>query len=305
MKELENAKIVVDKAIAESLNLENASNLRKVLSDLMKSLDSFCEFEDLKRLLESEDWPQAVFQVQIADENSEKDKDERAEGISDILLPPLDGKKFLDFGCGEGHVANHASKSADFSVGYDIVKSPRSRFDWEGEGDKALFTTDIEKARAKGPFDVILLYDVLDHARESAPQDILALAKSMLADNGKIYVRMHPWTSRHGGHAYRKINKAFVHLVFTEEELGYLGLELEHNLKIKAPVATYASWLAGPGLKNSVEPELDQQDVEAFFKDTPVVRKRILQSFGKEEWKDECPAWQMSQCFWDYVLEKE
>jgi hypothetical protein len=50
---------------------------------------------------------------------------------------------------------------------------------------------------------------------------------------------------------------------------------------------------------------LDRQEVEDFFKENPLVRKRILKAFGKEEWKDDCPAWQMSQCFWDYVLEKE
>lgn len=296
-------KAMIDEAI--SCDSVDKIEIRETLAYFSSRLDHICEFEDLKKLLESEDWPRAVFQVQIADENSEKDKDERAEGIADILLPPLEGKKFLDFGCGEGHVVNHASKSADFSVGYDIVKSPRSRFEWEVEGEKTLLTTDIEKVRAKGPFDVILLYDVLDHVKESTPQDILAVAKSLLADGGKMYVRMHPWTSRHGGHAYRKINKAFVHLVFTEEELSHLGVELEHNLKIKTPVATYGSWLEGSGLKNSAEPELDQQDVESFFKDNPVVRKRVLRTFGKEEWKDECPAWQMSQCFWDYVLEKE
>lgn len=295
-------KTLLDNLKSSSTDL---SSLRQEISAFLSELDSLCEFEDLKKLLESENWPRAVFQVQIADENSEKDKDERAEGICDILLPPLEGKKFLDFGCGEGHVVDYASKFADFSVGYDIVRSPRSRFEWENEASKTLLTTYSETAKRKGPYDIILLYDVLDHAQGSTPQEILSFAKSMLADGGKIYVRTHPWTSRHGGHAYRKTNKAFVHLVFTEEELASMGLELEHNLKIRAPIAIYNSWLEGSGLKNSIEPELDHQDVESFFRENSLVRKRILKAFEKDEWKDECPVWQMSQCFWDYVLEKE
>jgi 2-polyprenyl-3-methyl-5-hydroxy-6-metoxy-1,4-benzoquinol methylase len=267
------------------------------------------DFEILKDLLYSEEWPQAVYGAQIANENSEKDKDERAEGIADILLPPLEGKRFLDFGCGEGHVANYASKSAEISVGYDIVKNSKSRFDWESEEGKSLFTTDLDKARSKGPFDIILLYDVLDHARESSPQEILVTAKSLLADDGKIYSRMHPWTSRHGGHAYRKINKAFVHLVFTEEELKSMGVEPEHNLKILSPMSTYDSWLEGSGLKKSNDPEVDEQGTELFFRDNPVVNKRIMKLFGAKEWGEGVPpgkpVWQMSQCFWDYVLEKE
>jgi len=288
---------------------EKLEEIKKAIQELIDQIPNSEplqeEFETLKSLLHSDEWPQAVFQVQIADENSEKDKDERAEGIADILLPPLEGKKFLDLGCGEGHVANHASKVASVSVGYDIVKNPKSRFSWEQENEKLILTTDLEKVRANAPYDVILIYDVMDHVQESTPQEVLSIAKSVLADGGKIYMRMHPWASRHGGHAYRKLNKAFVHLVFNDEELRSLGVELDHNLKIIFPLSKYESWLAGSGLKKSSEHELDRQEVEDFFKENPLVRKRILKAFGNEEWKDDCPAWQMSQCFWDYVLEKE
>lgn len=259
-------------------------------------------FVALKNFLDSGNWPKAVHEDQIADDTSESDKDERAEGISDMLLPPLDGKKFLDFGCGEGHVANYTSKSAYLSVGYDIVKSPRSRFEWENNKDKLLLTTEFNEVESKGPYDTILIYDVLDHAQD--PKEVLSKAKSVLSDDGKIYVRTHPWTSRHGGHAYRKINKAFVHLVFTEEELKSMDIELEYNIKSMRPISDFDSWLKGSGLKKLSEPELDQQEVEPFFKENPIVRKRIMDSFGIKEWEKGLPEWQMSQCFWDYVLEK-
>lgn len=278
--------------------LEDEINLKDAMFDYLNSL--FC-FEQLLLLLYSDEWPKAVFDFQIADDNSEKDKDERAESISDMLLPTLEGKKFLDFGCGEGHVANHASKSADLSVGYDILQSRKSRFNWEDKEDKLLLTMDFKKMESEGPYDTILIYDVLDHAQN--PKEVLSKAKSVLADGGKIYVRTHPWTSRHGGHAYRKINKAFVHLVFTQEELKSIGVDLEYNIKSMRPMNDFNSWLEGSGLKKFKDPEIDQQDVEPFFSQNPIVRKRILQTFGKDEWKDECPVWQMSQCFWDYVLE--
>lgn len=302
-KELEASKALIEKAILEGV-VANAEKLRENLLGLVSMLNHYCEFGDLKKLLESDEWPQAVYSAQIADENSEKDKDERAEAIADILLPSLNKKRFLDFGCGEGHVANYASEYADFSVGYDLIKNSKSRFDWDAPTERLILTTDLEKVRDKGPFDVILLYDVLDHTQGSTSQDILSIVKSLLADNGKIYVRTHPWTSRHGGHAYRKINKAFVHLVFTEEELKSMGVELEYNIKSMRPVDNFSSWLEGSGLKKALEPELDQQDVEPFFRDNPIVRKRILDHFGINEWTEGLPEWQMSQCFWDYVLEK-
>lgn len=304
MEQLNLAKAAIENAIANGVG-SDASNLKNILLDLARSLDSLCDFDDLRNLVQSDGWPEAVFHEEIADEDSESDKQERAENIVKILLPSMEGKKFLDFGCGEGHVVDYVAGFADFSVGYDIFKNPRSRFEWENEGANTLLTTDLDKARRKGPYDIILLYDVLDHAQATTPQEILSLAKSMLDDHGRIYVRTHPWTSRHGGHVYKKINKAFVHLVFTDEELVRLGVEPDHNLKVKAPIDTYKSWLKDSGLKNSINPELDRQEVEAFFKDNPIVRKRILQAFGKEEWTAGCPEWQMSQCFWDYVLEKE
>lgn len=276
--------------------------LKTAMYEFASSLDSTNDFFALKKLLESDLWPEAVFGFQIADENSEKDKEERAEGISDILLPPQSGKRFLDFGCGEGHIANYVSKSAKISVGYDIVKNNKSRFAWEENDEKFLLTTDFKKVEEKGPYDTILIYDVLDHVQNFTPQEALAMTKSVLAKGGKIYLRTHPWTSRHGGHVYKKINKAFVHLVFTEEELKSMGVDLDFNLKVMSPQSKYGSWIEESGLKKSVEPEPDLQDIESFFKDNTIVKKRILNAFGVNEWGSK-PEWQMKQCFWDYVLE--
>ena len=279
---------------------ESAPNL--MLNEKRIALENDTEFGLLKGLLESDEWPEAVFSAQIADESSESDKMERAEGISDILLPPFSGKKFLDFGCGEGHVAKYVSSEASFSVGYDVTRSPTCQLEWENKTEKLLLTTDFEKVKAEGPFDIILIYDVLDHSHES-PEEVLLKAKSLLYEEGKIYLRCHPWTGRHGGHAYRKINKAFVHLVFDEKELSELGVIVEHNRKVLRPINTYNKAIEGAGLKRS-EPEVDTQEVEAFFEENPLVRSRILKSLGLVNWTSDTPAFQMSQCFLDYVLKK-
>ena len=262
------------------------------------------EFKVLKSLLDSTDWPEAVFGAQIADENSESDKAERAEGISDILLPPFSGKKFLDFGCGEGHVAKYVSGEAAISIGYDIVRNELSQFDWEKKDGGFLLTTDFEKVVLEGPYDIVMIYDVLDHSSVD-PSEVLAKAKSVLAEDGKIYLRCHPWTGRHGGHAYRKINKAFVHLAFSEEELDHLGVKLEHNRKILFPIGTYNKAVEEAGLVRESEPEVDTQEVESFFEENPLVKSRILSAFGLDEWTAEKPVFQMSQCFLDYVLKKK
>lgn len=285
-------------------SLEDEFNQKIEVQEKAKISEATDEFNLLEKLLNSDVWPEAVFSAQIADENSESDKSERAEGIADILLPPFSGKKFLDFGCGEGHVAKYVSGEASISVGYDIVKSESSKFDWEVKEEKFILTTDFEKVISEGPYDIVMIYDVLDHSLID-PSEVLAKAKSVLSDDGRIYLRCHPWTGRHGGHAYRKINKAFVHLVLSEEELEILGVKIEHNRKILFPIKTYNKAIDEAGLERESEPEIDTQEVESFFEENPLVKSRILSSFGINEWTLDRPVFQMSQCFLDYVLKKK
>lgn len=263
------------------------------------------DWPDLERLLDSDDWPEAVFAAQITDENSERDKEERAEGIADILLPPLKGKKFLDFGCGEGHVAKHVSKEASLAIGYDLVRPPKSQLKWEDPEGSLLLTTDFQRVKNSGPYDVILLYDVIDHAEGGTAGEILARAGEVLADDGKVFLRCHPWCGRHGGHLYRKINKAFVHLVLNDDELTYRGVPPEHNTRVVKPLHAYSEAIKASGLAQESEPEVDSQEVEEFFRDTAVVRDRILKHWGVASWDNDPPAFQMSQCFVDYVLKKK
>lgn len=292
---------------------EKLEKVRDLINEIISALETEktqqskieneAEFEVLKALLESSDWPEAVFSAQIADDNSESDKMERAEGIADILLPPFLGKKFLDFGCGEGHVAKYVSKESAVSVGYDISRDKSSQLDWESKENGLLLTTDFEKVRSEGPYDIILIYDVIDHSSEQ-PAEVLQKAKAVLAPEGQIYLRCHPWTGRHGGHAYRKVNKAFAHLVFEEAELSALGVNLDYNRKVLFPIKTYHQAIDDAGLSRT-EPEVDTQEVEAFFEENPLVRSRILKSFGLTEWTSEKPVFQMSQCFLDYVLKQK
>jgi SAM-dependent methyltransferase len=305
MKEkLQQLKNSVDEFLSDGKTL-NASELRSIMLTAAEGLNELCQFDNLKTLLDSSEWPNAVFEVQIADENCEGDKKERAEGIVDIILPSLDQKKFLDFGCGEGHVAKYAAKNANLSIGYETEKNPNSQLEWENKKENFLLTMDFEKVKKEGPYDIILIYDVLDHSKEESMTKVLEKAKSVLLDEGNIYLRCHPWVSRHGGHAYRKINKAFVHLVFTEDELEKIGLELEFNNKVLYPLATYLKAIEDAGLTKINEEEIDFQDVEPFFSENPIVKRRILKAFGINEWGNTRPAFQMSQCFVDYVLKKQ
>ena len=119
------------------------------------------EFQKLTELLKSDAWPHAVDPALICDVTSEQDKEDRAEGILDIIIDiNLENLKFLDFGCGEGHVVNHSrSQKPKLSVGYDIKKFDKWN-NWE-KSPNSLFTTDWNKAKTLGPYNIILMYDVI------------------------------------------------------------------------------------------------------------------------------------------------
>jgi len=251
-------------------------------------------FEELKELLQSDEWPKAVPDPLICDTENENDKKLRANEILSFMInSPLKNKKVLDFGCGEGHMAVEAAKKATQAVGYDIRSV--GKLSWEKKQKNWLLTTDYSKIEHE-EFDIVVLYDVLDHSVEEEPSSILKKAIKHTIVGGHIYVRCHPWVGRHGGHLYQQINKAFVHAVFTEEELKSMGYELEPIRKVWFPQATYKKWFRNAGIEN-VKPLLDARDPEEFF-EQDIISERLKRASEKKKY----PKWQMRQSFLDYVV---
>lgn len=191
-----------------------------------------------------EAWPMAVPRHMIVNTGDVKVKQYRAAQIASIMNLPIGNAKVLDYGCGDGYVSRELAKSAASVVGFDI----KADASWANASNLTL-TQDIEVAKSGGPYDVVLLYDVVDHLEGTDPDSLFKFIESVLSESGKGFVRFHPWTSKHGGHLYDKVNKAFVHLVYTPDELASLGYTLDHNLKITRPMAAYDSFFEKNGLE--------------------------------------------------------
>jgi len=271
------------------------------------------DFITLKSLLASDSWPAAIDPHLICGNDSEVDKISRAESILELLVEKdLKDKRFLDFGCGEGHVSYKALvQDPVVSVGYDIAHYES----WQnfGPGDGKLFyTTSLEEVKTHAPYDIILAYDVIDHVNRETAVELLMEMKELLDVNGTLYMRAHPFCSRHATHLYHTINKAYVHLVFNKQELMELGYESPETARVTFPIAQYGDLIKRAGLHVSHNNIL-REKVESFFKKNALIKERIRMNFKETSDKHidkhikagGFPEFQCEQQFLDFVIKKK
>ena len=289
--------------------LKALDSITSIINDLKNDLSTESENQleinntviNLEEIVNSDKWPEAVNKHLICDPNSEEDKLERARGIIELMIEEdLENLKFLDFGCGQGHCPYVAKEyNTAISVGYDIQEQEN----WEKfeQNEKTITTTDFSIVEQNGPYDVILLFDVIDHLKDSTPIQILKEIKKLLSENGRVYMRCHPITSRHATHLYHDFNKAYIHFILSKEELEKLNVNSkfeEENNGPMFPIAGYDKFIQDAELRIINRRDITESP-ETFFK-TPEISKRIQEYTGHKNF----PEFQMSLQFIDYVLEK-
>ena len=257
------------------LKINSIDQVKPIVNDPQLSPEALLK---LKNFVDLPEWTEAVPQDLICDETNHEDKMDRARGIRDIFHSnfPFENKKILDFGTGYGHLVEAITeRNPTFVVGYDI----KNEFQINSKSN-SLLTNSWDDVVNNGPYDLIYLYDVIDHVEKEGPHDVMAKVKSILADNGIIKMRCHPFISRHGGHVYNKINKSYAHLMLTKDELTALGHDFKNypTQKVLYPVKTYRGLIAGAGLKMLSE-NLVTEPAEQFFLEGES-EKRIKNNLG-------------------------
>jgi 2-polyprenyl-3-methyl-5-hydroxy-6-metoxy-1,4-benzoquinol methylase len=269
-----------------------------------KEDDYLSEFNALKQLLHSDEWPVAVEPDVICDETNYRDKQNRAEGIMDFMIEDdLTGKSFLDFGCGDGLcVLEAVRRGSTKAIGYDL----KSDFP-EGTNANARFTTSWDTVVKNGPYDYIFVFDVLDHVVSETPESVMRKVRSVCHADTKILVRCHPWCSRTATHVYRQLNKAYLHLIFTDIELTRLGLTGEPCEKVIHPQLSYGVLFNNTGFTIAKEPEKMTEDLENFFSQNSMIAARIKKNWATSHEPtlasgQAFPEHQLKMQFLDYTL---
>jgi hypothetical protein len=203
-------------------------------------------------------YPEAVPEAQIA--HNDADLENRAFMIFESLVPPrLQGKSFVD--------ASRDHHTAQEALRRGMTSEP--------------------------PYDIILLYDLLDHEVVNHPIELLKQYKEKMSDDGLMIVRCHPWCSRHATHLYKKNNKAYLHLLFTDQELASLNLYNQPTRKdTLPPQKAYREWFNTAGLEIVYE-EVVRYPLEPIFSQQLVLEQLSIKDKSLLEIQ-----------FIDYVLSK-
>ncbi len=272
--------------------------LLEQLAAIVIKLQSAYQKQVVKPARSFENWPAAVDVHSIVDESDvEMIKVRAIQIIAELSAHYNDETSFLDFGCGNGSIAAEMADYVNNSIGYDVKHSEHwSQYDHPN----LKLTDDPMLLIQRAPFNLILLYDVLDHALD--PIDVLKQVAGMLADDGVVVVRVHPWVSRHGAHQYLGFNRAFAHLVLSDAELLQRGVNVKYSQRVIRPLATYDSWFGTAGLAIRTR-KAEIVEPEPFF------RGQVLDQIIKSVWDGKLDAVTarkiMSNNFIDYVLVKE
>jgi len=299
-------KVSSPKYIDKWINNRPKHSKIKNLTLQVEDIDAFL-LDLLPDIKDDPEWPLAVPMWSIVDKNSEKDLENRALGIvEEHIDQEVFGFSFLDFGCGGGHVASEVQKKgARTTVGYDKAIDEH----WNLlKKDNLVLTDDWDKVVSLSPYDYILAYDVFDHILDEDVSEKLKVLSSLLSQDGRISIRFHPWISRHGAHLYNQINKAFIHLLYNEEQLQEMGFAPEKVHKVIHPMWSYKGWIEKAGLKVQKENKV-LEPVEDFFLKNDIFRSKINLLFRDSPLKEYKEgkgdlARVMSFHFVDFVLTK-
>lgn len=271
----ETAKIILEDISSECEQIPKKEVVVKTTQPEVKPPIVFIDedYEYCVEKLKDPLWKVAVDPNFIIGDN-ENEKLLRARAIvSTMELDVSANCRILDFGCGEGHVVNLLAKSfyQSFVVGYDVKKQ------WKTEPVEPNFlTTDFEKVEKSSPYDVVIFYDVLDHCEED-PYDVLMRVRKLVKPGGKMKIRFHPYCSAHGSHHYHYVNKAFVHLMFNDEEMKKLGVkELPFTRKVLNPIQYYEELVKKTGMNVLFTRRMFSQ-TGPIFENNPRLKKRLLE----------------------------
>jgi hypothetical protein len=194
-----------------------------------------------------------------------------------MQIPSLPyNSRVLDYGCGEGHLVAILRKFGYQSNGYDIIPSNK----W-GEFNSQFFTSDTSNIPDNNK--LVILWDVIDHMDLNNFLNAMDAIKGYLSDDGYVWVRAHPFTSRSGGHLDN--NKAFMHIILSESEKKQYKIPIQTGLNVIKPLDFYTEAFKMLGYK-IINKKIYNSNIEDFFGPNLIERIKIQHFNDKDSVND-------------------
>jgi hypothetical protein len=225
---------------------------KKILAEMV------AKYEELQPLIikaqqllsqDYQNWPKARPEHQLRENMGKWELMFEALNRASHISEDTTNKKVLLIGCDDPYLPDHYAAEAEMVLSYNR----KTQWDDFSNNKKNLvFTDNIQDAYFKAPYDLVIYWDILDHYFEDYVtqkyelseelgvnhKNFLEMGKQLLRPEGKMFIRCHPWYSRHGGH--QNNNVAYNHLLIDESE--YYKLQDSRDLithRICDPVGYY------------------------------------------------------------------
>lgn len=209
------------------------------------------------------------------------------------LLSSLNGRRFVDFGCGLGHqaivLAQHGAEVLALDIDPAFLECGRRLAALEGVEDRVRFA-DTPLDSDLGTYDGVLSINSMEHFSE--PESVLSSMVSLLKPGGELLVSFNPtWFSPWGAHMHFFTKIPWVHLVFPESVVmavraryrddGAMKYEDVRGGLNRMSVAKYERLLESIGLKTTRLQKIGVKGIGAFGK-IPILRELFVPKIVSE-----------------------
>ena len=235
--------------------------------------DRLAELTELRLQARSVSWPPA-FDVK------ETATDKLRSFLGSISVP-IKSQKVLEFGGCDNNLATllktECGAAKVYSYDVELCKyNERTVSD-----PTIIFTDNFRLIQHHGAYDIIVINDIIDHL-EKPVYWLKQLAELINSQSGRIFVRCHPYTSKNGTHLGEQINKAFLHLVFSDDELATLGVTNKYTRKIVDLNSSYQRFFDEANLK-IVREDIKKCPVDSIFLTDSRITSRIKKNLDIQD----------------------
>lgn len=234
--------------------------------------DKLAELTDLRVLAKTKNWPIAIDEKISVIEHLRK--------FVETISVSLKGKNVLEFGCCDSELAailkNECGAKKVVSYDLELCKFRQNTISDQG----VIYTDNFRIVQQNSTYDIIVINDVLDHIEK--PVYWLKQLNPLMIENSRIFIRFHPFTSRNGTHLADQMNKAYMHLVFSDDELATFGIANKFTRKITDLQVSYERFIEESGFK-ILNQNIKKTPVEILFSTDDRIANRIRRNLQTDK----------------------